>query len=384
MGEAPNYSAVIDGCAFHEWQSSMDLLRYMDAGWASVLVPVGSQAVLGLRGSRLIFDPHRGPTAIMEPQSGIEVPGSDYEAFERDVLGQATTERVVLGYDIGLQGTSFAQRYLARDIAQAANDWTVAEWLPRDERLHAMMLVATSIPEAAAAEIRRIGRNDRIVAVALGCNGLARPFGEPAYHPIYEAAAELGLPLVIQVGSEISGDQPLPAVAGGNPSTYAEFRVHAGHANWNHVASLITEGVFTRFPKLKVLLVGGGAAALPSQLWALDYWYKMSGPAFPWIERLPSEYFVDHVRVSTVSLENPRQPERLAQALGVLAGIERVLLYTSGYPDDEWETAEKIAERLPAEWHERVFRTNAEEFFRWPELAGGNEAVVTSDVAGGL
>jgi hypothetical protein len=362
----------------------MDLLRYMDEGWRSVLIPVGSQAVLGLRGSRLIFDPHRGPTPTMEPQSGMDVPGSDYEAFERDLLGRDGVERVVLGYDAGLQGTSFAQRYLARDIAQAANDWTIEEWLPRDERLHAMMLVATSIPEAAAAEIRRVGRNDRVVAVAVGCNGLGRPFGEPAYHPIYEAAEELGLPLVIQVGSEISGDQPLPAVAGGNPSTYAEFRVHAGHANWNHVASLIAEGVFTRFPKLKVLLVGGGAAALPSQLWALDYWYKMSGPAFPWIERLPSDYFVDHVRVSTLSLENPRHPERLAQALGVIEGIERVLLYTSGYPDDEWETAEQIAARLPAEWHERVFRTNANEFFRWPEpFTSLDDAAATSDVMGG-
>jgi uncharacterized protein len=384
MGEASSYSSVIDGCAFHEWVSSMDLLRHMDEGWASVLIPVGSQAVLGLRGSRLIFDPHVGPTPLIERQSGMEVPGSDYGAFERDVLGQDAIERVVLGYDLGLQATSFAQRYLARDIARAANDWTIEEWLPRDERLHAMMLVATSIPEAAAAEIRRVGLNDRIVAVALGCNGLGRPFGDPAYHAIYEAAAEVGLPLVLQVGSEISGDQPLPAVAGGNPSTYAEFRAHAGHANWNHVASLITEGVFTRFPKLKVLLVGGGATAIPSQLWALDYWYKMSGPAFPWIERLPSEYFVEHVRVSTLSLENPSRPERLAQALGAFEGIERVLLYTSGYPDAEWETAQQIAERLPSEWHERIFRTNADEFFRWPgRFAGVGETVGGSDATGG-
>jgi uncharacterized protein len=376
--------SIVDGCAFHEWTSSMDLLKYMDEGMRSVLIPVGSSSVLGLRGTRLIYDPLIGGAALMEPQSGLAVPGADYEAFERDILGQGSLERVVLGYDYGLQGTSFAQRYLARDIAQAANDWTIAEWLPRDERLHAMMLVATSIPDAAAAEIRRVGRNDRIVAVALGCNGLGRPFGEPAYHPIYEAAEEVGLPIVIQVGSEIAGDQPLPAVSGGNPSTYGEYRAHAGHGNWNHVTSLITEGVFTRFPKLKVLLVGGGAVAIPAQIWGIDYWYKMTGPAFPWIERLPSEYFVDHVRVSTLSLEKPPQPERLAQALGTFEGIDRVLLYTSGYPDEEWETPEQIAARLPEEWHERVFRTNADEFFRWPERSSGSDgAVLASDSAGG-
>ena len=363
-------SSIVDGCAFHEWTSSMSLLEYMDENWRTLLIPAGPAGrsrVLGMRGSRVVYDPLRGPVATMEPQSGVDVPGSDYGAFEREILGQGSVERVVLGYDLGLQSTSFVHRYLARDVARAANDWTLGEWLPRDERLYGMVLVATSIPEAAAAEIRRVGANDRMVAVALGCNGLGRPFGEPAYHPIYEAAEELSLPIVVQVGSEIAGDQPLPAVSGGNPSTYAEFRVHAGHGNWAHFMSLITEGVFTRFPKLKVLLVGGGAAWIPSQLWSLDYWYKISGSAYPWVERLPSDYFVDHVRVSTLSLEKPPQPERLAQALGVIEGIDRVLLYTSGYPDEEWETAEQVAERLPAEWHERVFRANADEFFRWPE-----------------
>jgi predicted TIM-barrel fold metal-dependent hydrolase len=363
----------------------MDLLKYMDEGWRSVLIPIGRPTVLGMRGTRMIYDPLRGGAALVEPQSGIAVPGSDYDAFEREILGRPSLDRVVLGYDYGLQGTSFVQRYLARDIAQAANDWTIEEWLPRDERLHAMALVSTSIPDDAAAEIRRVGRNERIVAVNLGCNGLARPFGEPAYHPIYEAAEEVGLPIVIQVGADIAGDHPLPAVPGGNPSTYAEYRAHSGHAIANHFSSLIVEGVFTKFPKLNVLLVGGGVVAYPALIWALDYWYKMTGPAFPWIERLPSEYFVDHVRVSTLSLEKPAEPERLAQALNVFDGIERVLLYTSGYPDDEWETPEQIAARLPQEWHENVFRTNADEFFRWPAryAASASEALVTQDSVGG-
>jgi hypothetical protein len=56
-----------------------------------------------------------------------------------------------------------------------------------------------------------------------------------------------------------------------------------------------------------------------------------------------------------------------------------VLVYASGYPDDEWETPDTIAARLPSEWHERVFRTNAQEFFRWPRqlsevTAGGGES----------
>jgi predicted TIM-barrel fold metal-dependent hydrolase len=210
-----------------------------------------------------------------------------------------------------------------------------------------------------------------MVAVALGCNGLSRSFGEPAYHAIYEAADELGLPIVIQVGSDIAADQATPPVANGVPSTYGEFRAHGPQSHWSHACSLITEGVFTRFPKLKVLLVGGGATWVVPWAWRMDYCYKTVAAAYPWIERLPSEYVVDNIRVSTLSLEKPAQPERLAEALGAMDGIERTLVYTGGYPSEDWETPEQVAGRLPPEWHDRVFRANAEELFRWPARVEG-------------
>jgi hypothetical protein len=94
----------------------------------------------------------------------------------------------------------------------------------------------------------------------------------------------------------------------------------------------------------------------------MDLWYKHTSAARPWVDRLPSEYLADHVRLSTLSLEKPRRPERLAQALASVPGIERVLVYAGGYPDRDWERPEQIAARLPAEWHEGVFHKNAQEF----------------------
>jgi uncharacterized protein len=353
----------------------------MDDGWQELVSPRSASFAVNTHGQRLVFDPRRGPTPFLEPSrragastgaagaatpSGSAIPGSDYATFNRDILGQESVERVVVGYDIGLTATSFVHRYFARDVVRAANDWTVKEWLARDGRLYGMILVSTALPQEAAAEIRRLGANERMVAVALGCNGLSRPFGEAAYHPVFEAAAELALPIVIQVGSDNAADLPTPPVASGLPTTYAEFRAHAPQTLWAHASSLITEGVFNRFPKLKVLLVGGGAAWVAPWLWKMDYWYKMTQAAYPWVDRLPSEYLVDHIRLSTHMLEKPPEAKRLAQALGVIDDIDHSLLYTSGYPDEAWETAGQIGERLPLEWHERVFHTNATEFFRWP------------------
>jgi uncharacterized protein len=374
--------SIVDGCAFHEWPSSAALLKYMDPAWEDLVSPRSASFAVNLHGQRPVHDPFLGPTPFLEPSLrtaegpgaagagtplGSSIPGSDYRAFEHDVLGQDGIDHVVLGYDVGLPSTAFVHRYFARDVVRAANDWTVEEWLRRDERLYAMLLVSTAVPQEAAAEIRRVGVNERMVAVALGCNGLSCPFGEPAYLPIFEAADELGLPIVIQVGSDNAADQPAPPLANGFPSTYSELRAHAPHTHWSHASSLITEGVFNRFPKLKVLLMGGGAAWIAPWLWKMNYWYKMTQAAYPWIDRLPSEYLVDHIRVSTHSLEKPPQPERLAQALRVIADIDHVLLYASGYPDASWESAAEIAQRLPAEWHGRVFHTNAMEFFRWPD-----------------
>jgi hypothetical protein len=111
----------------------------------------------------------------------------------------------------------------------------------------------------------------------------------------------------------------------------------------------------------------------------MDYWYKMTQASLPWVDRLPSEYLADHVLVSTHSLENPDQPERLARALEVVDGIDRALMYTSGYPDRDWETADQIAERLPAEWHDRVFQRNALEFFRWPDRHAAGSPAASGD-----
>jgi predicted TIM-barrel fold metal-dependent hydrolase len=284
------------------------------------------------------------------------------------VLSSGRRERVVLGYDDGLFSTVLSNRYVAEMIARAANDWTVAEWLASDERLYGLVMVSTATPLAAAEEIRRVGTNERMVGVALGGNGLSRPFGHPAYHPIYEAASELGLPLVLQAGpSDAFSDAPMSPVAGGYASTVAEFRALMWETHAAHMASMIVEGVFSRFPRLKLVLVGGGATWITGHLLRLDYWYRMHPGEARWLDRLPSEYFPDHVRVVTHGIETAPRPELLVQALETVPGIERVLLYGSGYPDADWQEPDAVASWLPQDWHDGVFSTNARDTFRWPD-----------------
>jgi uncharacterized protein len=356
--------AVVDSMVFHDWGSPLTLTPYMSEGyrsWVENSTDVGGPAPLR---SYWLYQHPRGRRAA-NSYGQWAGSGSEFETFEATILDPGLRERVVLGYDDGILSSSYAKPYAARAAVRAANDWTAEQWLARDKRLFGLILISSAMPEEAAAEIRRVGVDDRMVGVAFGANALGRPFGDPLYHPIYQAAAELDLPIVLQVGSDAATEMA-PPIAGGLPATYGEYHALGAQSLMTHAASLIVESVFDVFPNLKVLLIGGGATWVPAYLWRLDYWYKMAPTEAPWIRRLPSEYFVEHFRIGTYSLESFDPPERLAQALSTVPGIESMLVYASGSPSSDAEEPASIAERLPPSWHDGVFRANADLLFRWP------------------
>src|ERR1700687_2136931 len=234
---------VIDACVFHEWPSTLALTPHMDPAWAELLTREGDlTGPLRLGSNWLYRNPDGGNKArSSRPDSGV--PGSSRELTSDQLLASGQRQRLVLAFDDGMLATGSNYHHMARVVAQAANDWTVAQWLEKDERLYGLVLVSTSLPDAAAAEIRRAGKHARMVAVALGANGLGRPFGHTVYDPIYEAANELSLPLVLQLGSDSMTDQISPPTAGGLTSTYSEYRALGAHPAMSHLGSLMTEGV---------------------------------------------------------------------------------------------------------------------------------------------
>jgi predicted TIM-barrel fold metal-dependent hydrolase len=149
-----------------------------------------------------------------------------------------------------------------------------------------------------------------------------------------------------------------------------------------HLASFITEGVFDRYPGLRVFAVGCGGAWVPGYLWRLDYWWKTSKLEAPWMQKAPSEYFVENVRLCTYGLEWPDDPERMITALSAVPGIEDLLLYGSGYPNYDFEEPDEISARLPENWREKVMVRNAEALFRWPDDGRRRAGAAASEAAG--
>ena len=69
--------------------------------------------------------------------------------------------------------------------------------------------------------------------------------------------------------------------------------------------SLICEGVFVKFPKLKVVLIESGVTWLPAFLWRLSKFWRGVRNEVPWIDRSPHEIVRDHVRRTIQPLDAP-------------------------------------------------------------------------------
>jgi uncharacterized protein len=352
---------VIDSFVSHLWKSSTDLAPYFTPEWRDAIAKSGGS----LRVPALYTSP-RGVGDVRRLND--EPAGTSYEAFKAHVLDEQQPDRVVLGYEEGLLATAFPHHFASRVIARAVTDWSIEEWLSRDPRLYGLALVATTLPEEAAADIRRVGNNDRIVGVQLGTNLLGSSYGHRIYHPIYEAAAELDLPIVIHPFADVAVTTPTPPTAGGLPGSFTEYRAFSAHTAMSHICSMIIQGVFDLYPGLRVLLVGTGASWLPAVLWRLDWMYKRYPSDAPWIRQLPSQYFGQSVRVASYRLERPKDPARLGRILETMPWFESTLLYASGYPSAGSERGpESVLERLPEAWHDGVREDNALSFFRWPD-----------------
>jgi predicted TIM-barrel fold metal-dependent hydrolase len=354
---------VIDACAFHDWTSNADLIPYLRDGWDE-LVRFESLKIKSMWQNQ---HPLGDTDPALRPASGAPA-GSDPALLIEHLLEQRGSERVVLGHQEGLLSAGLPLSYEARAVVRALNDWTAKEWLERDSRLYGHILIASGMPEEAVAEIKRVGENDRFVAVALGANGLNRPFGHPAYHPIYQAAADLGLPVVVQVGADNVADLGTSPTAVGLNTTYTEYTAMAAAPLMSHITSFFTGGVFDLFPTLKILVVGGGLAWIPQYVWRLDWNYKMVRRVeVPWSKRMPSEYLTEHVRWTTYSMETPRRQDQLDTVLELIPSVEETLVYASGYPYADGLAAADVAARIPKAIHQRVFADNARDFYRWPE-----------------
>lgn len=252
----------------------------------------------------------------------------------------------------------------AAAVLSAINDLFVEQWLPVDTRFRLSIAVSPHDAESAVREIHRLGDHPGVAQVLLP-SASPVPYGHRSFHPIYTAACEHGLPVALHPGSEGVGIAGAPSGVG-YPSSYLEWHTGLATTYIGHLISLVTEGVFVKFPALRFVLLEGGAFWLPPLLWRFDKNWKGLRQTTPWLERAPSEYIREHVRFSTQPLEEPGDPGQFTAMLDLFPDAARMLLFATDFPHWDNDTPDFAARAFPSAMRSQVMGENARLLYLLP------------------
>lgn len=265
---------------------------------------------------------------------GGAMPGSDLDFMRAQYLDPAGVTHGVMNV-LSPTGAGESNPGYAAALAAAINDWQLA-FARAEKRLHPSICVPYEDPAASAAEIARRAAEPRFCQVLL-LSRTAEALGRRRYWPIYAAAEEAGLP----VGIHVFGYSGHAATATGWPSFYIEEMAEHGTSCSALLASFVFEGVFERFPRLKLVLIEAGFAWLPALAWRLDRAWARNRAELPHVTRPPSELLRRHVWVTTQPMEEPDPPrlEHLIETLDWI-GHERVM-FASDYPHWDFDDPDR-------------------------------------------
>ena len=296
------------------------------------------------------------PTATAIPRKfnadagseGTRLGVGNYEDFRADLLDAYNIEVAMLNPASSHTGHPNAE--FAHAICQAVNEWTLEAWLENtgDTRLRASVQVPMHIPELAAAEIRRAGQDDRFVSVYLAHNSLGKPIGHPIYHPIYAAAAEMDMPIYTHLnGGEYMGSAANYMGGGDSHQYQLDVMMASSQSTATHLTSLITHGVFEKYPNLRYMMAEPGVSWLVWLVARLESNYELLRTESSWVKRRPLEYIHDRCAVSTQPIEaTPQTRRNFVANLELIDGIEDILCFSSDYPHDDGDWPPYVGSHL--------------------------------------
>lgn len=344
---------IVD-CDVHPMPENMDEIRaYLPMPWRDRFSG-GGRGFYGnpVHGSRLDSVPPGGGPAGSDP----------------DFLRTQLIEEFGIAYAV-LLPRAFCNTHpdpdMGNAIATAYNEWVAEKWLDRnnaDGVFKGSITINHHDPQAAAREIDRWAGHPHFVQVMTD-SGARAPFGQRQYHPIYEACERNGLRFAVHPGTDGMGINVQPSP--GYPTHYIEWHTTLSLSFQAHLVSMLTEGIFERFPGLGITLTEGGVSWLPALMWRLDAEWKALRSEVPWLTKAPSAYLRDHVRLSSQPIENPDNPKHLLQMLEMM-DAEHILMFASDYPHWDFDSPTHAFPKLPQALHDRIFSLNAREWYGLP------------------
>jgi uncharacterized protein len=248
---------------------------------------------------------------------------------------------------------------LADALCRAYNTWAFEIVADHRDRLFPAAHVSMRDPALAVREIERVAR--------LGCRTIfvgaapieGRSFGNPDFDPIWAAAQDLDLAVGIHLVGHpnYTGSQWYST---GNPGFMYITMMNVQDPRIA-LTSMMYDGVFERFPRLRVATIEAMAGWVGEWLERIDYRYKYLAHTSR-MKRPAAEYFARNIWVSA----NPE--ERMFPLMVRFAGDDRFFI-GSDYPHAEGfihpiRTTRQVLADLPETSIEKILCGNAASFYR--------------------
>ncbi|TDH59216.1 amidohydrolase [Dankookia rubra] len=352
----PSKLRIIDSDIHPTLRSESDLDPFLSSRWRQHIREYGKLArgPYSKRNTYPRFQPMLSRRDSWPPNGGP--PGSDLDFMREQLLDLYDIE---LGILEPLMPSNLVRNAgLATALCSAINDWQIEVFAARESRLRASILIPFEDASAAVAEIEKRVSDRRFAQIQLTSRS-TEPLGRQRYWPIFEAAIAHDLPIGMHIGGE-AGHAPS---ASGWPSFYIEDHHGLIHSMQCQVTSMILEGVFERFPTLKIIMIEGGFAWLPTLAWRLDAHFDKMRSEVPHLPRKPSEYMRQNLWVSTQPMEEPENPAHLRRIIDWI-GWDKVVFATD-YPHWDFDDP-RYAFPCPLNEAEKhlIFRDNAVGLYR--------------------
>lgn len=248
----------------------------------------------------------------------------------------------------------------ATALARAYNRWLHERWLTEERSLKGALVIAPQNPQAGAEDIRRHAGEREFACVYLPASGLKILYGHEMYDPVYRAAAEAGLPVVIH-----SVEAIYPAF----PFQLEQFRtslaVHALAHPLSMVANLVSmleTAVPVRFPELKLGFMEAGTGWVPFIANRLDKEYVERRREVPLLQERPSRT----MRRFFYGTQPIEEPERRADVVAMfeLFDGENQAMFASDWPHHDFDHPRHVfALPFSPEARRKIMGLNAARFF---------------------
>ena len=320
------------------------LLPWLDDYWRHTIVDRDIHSL-----ETISYPPNAPLTARPDWKNAQGQAAMDLPSLQAHVLDRWQTDIAIINCIYGVH--LILNIDMARVMARALNSWIAAEWLDREPRLRASLVLPLQHPEFAVEEIEFWAHDKRFVQALMPCMGEA-PLGQRRYWPVWAACEKHGLPLGIHAGSAYRH----PVTSIGWTSWYVEDYSAQSLGFQSQLASLITEGVFQQFPKLLAVFIESGVTWAPAHLWRLSKFWRGVRSEVPWVDRSPLEIARSHIRFTAQPFD---APESVAmQKICDHLGSDEMLLYASDYPHWQFDGDAVLPGGVSAGLKRKLMQTN--------------------------